>query len=74
MEAPVTSTEIVSALSLPETASVDVVFLALHGGDGEDGHIQALLDMARVPYTGSGATASALAMNKHLAKKIQCRE
>jgi D-alanine-D-alanine ligase len=70
MGAPATSTEIVSALSLPETASVDVVFLALHGGDGEDGHIQALLDMARVPYTGSGATASALAMNKHLAKKI----
>ncbi len=70
MEAPVASTEIVSALALPETASVDVVFLALHGGDGEDGHIQALLDMARVPYTGSGTTASALAMNKHLAKKI----
>lgn len=63
-------TEIVSALSLPETAAIDVVFLALHGGDGEDGHIQALLDMAHVPYTGSGATASGLAMNKHLAKKI----
>jgi len=65
-----TSTEITSALTLPETSAIDVVFLALHGGDGEDGHVQALLDMAHVPYAGSGATASALAMNKHLAKKI----
>ena len=62
--------EVVSALALPETRSIGVVFLALHGGDGEDGHIQALLDMARVPYTGSGVIASALAMNKHLTKKI----
>jgi len=65
-----TSSEVVSALTLPETSSIDVVFLALHGGDGEDGHIQALLDMARVRYTGSGVTASALAMNKQLAKRV----
>jgi len=68
--AVIISNEVVSALSLPETASIDVVFLALHGGDGEDGHIQALLDMAGVPYTGSGVTASALAMDKRLAKRI----
>lgn len=67
---PLTSQELASALTLPETSAVDVVFLALHGGDGEDGHVQALLDLARVAHTGSGATASALAMNKLLAKKI----
>ena len=65
-----TPNEVISALSLPETTAIDVVFLALHGGDGEDGHIQALLDMAKAPYTGSGVVASALAMSKHLAKKI----
>jgi len=65
-----TANEVVTALALPDAAAIDVVFLALHGGDGEDGHIQALLDMARVKYTGSGVTASALAMNKHMAKKL----
>lgn len=42
----------------------DVLFLALHGKYGEDGRVQALLDLAGVPYTGSGVLASALAMNK----------
>jgi len=65
-----TANEVVTALAMPEAAAIDVVFLALHGGDGEDGHIQALLDMARVKYTGSGVTASALAMNKHVAKNL----
>jgi len=46
----------------------DVVFIALHGGTGEDGTLQALLDLARVPYTGSGMLASALAMDKARAK------
>jgi len=49
---------------------VDIVFLALHGGQGEDGTIQALLDMSGKPYTGSGMLASALAMNKAMSKKI----
>jgi len=53
---------------------VDVVFLALHGGAGEDGTIQALLDLTGKPYTGSGMLASALAMNKSIAKKIFERE
>lgn len=48
----------------------DVAFLALHGGTGEDGTIQALLDLAGVPYTGSGVLASALAMDKDLSKRI----
>ena len=42
----------------------DVVFLALHGRDGEDGHVQGLLELLRLPYTGSGVLGSALAMDK----------
>jgi len=53
-----------------ELNDVDVVFLALHGGSGEDGTIQALLDLAGKPYTGSGMLASALAMDKAMSKKI----
>ncbi|MDF2774724.1 MAG: D-alanine--D-alanine ligase [Geminicoccaceae bacterium] len=53
--------------SLPKT---DVVFLALHGGQGEDGTLQALLDLTGVPYTGSGHLASALAMDKDLSKHL----
>ena len=53
--------------SLPKT---DVVFLALHGGQGEDGTLQALLDLTSVPYTGSGHLASALAMDKDLSKHL----
>jgi D-alanine-D-alanine ligase len=48
----------------------DVAFLALHGGQGEDGTIQALLDLTGVPYTGSGHLASALAMDKDLSKRL----
>jgi D-alanine-D-alanine ligase len=50
-------------------AGVDVAFIALHGPFGEDGTVQTLLDELRVPYTGSGATASRLAMNKWAAKQ-----
>lgn len=56
--------------TLPEIARADVVFLALHGGQGEDGTLQALLDMAHVKYTGSGHLSSALAMDKDLSKKL----
>lgn len=53
-----------------ELAAAEVVFLALHGGQGEDGTLQALLDMAHICYTGSGHLASALAMDKDLSKKL----
>ena len=53
---------------------VDLVFVALHGGDGENGTLQALLDLARVPYTGSGVLASALAMDKAISKRIFVHE
>ncbi len=49
---------------------IDVVFIALHGGGGENGGIQALLDAAGVPYSGSGMHASAFAMDKIRSKRI----
>ena len=54
----------------PAVRGADVVFLALHGGQGEDGTLQALLDMAGIRYTGSGHVASAIAMDKHLSKVL----
>jgi D-alanine-D-alanine ligase len=63
-----------SALTLANNASdirgVDVVFLALHGGAGEDGRVQAVLDLAGLPYTGSNHIASATAMDKDLSKRL----
>lgn len=50
-------------------ASVDVVWNALHGNFGEDGKAQHLLDQYAIPYTGSGAVASARAFNKSTAKE-----
>ncbi len=52
----------------------DVVFNALHGPGGEDGQIQGLLDHLDIPYTGSGVEASALAMDKHITKKLLAAE
>jgi len=49
---------------------VDAVFIALHGGAGENGSIQNLLDLAGVAYTGAGMAASAVAMNKALTKRL----
>lgn len=49
---------------------IDVAFNALHGGLGEDGCVQGLLEMRGIPYTGSGVLASALAMNKVKAKAL----
>jgi D-alanine-D-alanine ligase len=48
----------------------DTCFLALHGGRGEDGTVQHLLDLAGIRYTGAGAVASALAMDKDIAKQL----
>jgi len=57
-----------------DLSEVEIVFLALHGGQGEDGTIQALLELSGIPYTGSGVLASALAMNKAMSKKVFERE
>jgi D-alanine-D-alanine ligase len=48
----------------------DVVFIAMHGAWGEDGRVQGLLDMLGLPYQGSGALSSALAMDKVRAKEV----
>ncbi len=51
-------------------ALADIVFLGLHGENGEDGKIQALFDKEKIKYTGSGALSSALAMSKEKTKEI----
>jgi len=51
-------------------ALADVVFLGLHGACGEDGRIQAALDLMGIPYTGSGYLGSAIAMDKDLTKRL----
>ena len=62
------------ALANPATSidprEIDVVFLALHGGAGEDGRMQAMLDLAGLRYTGSNHIASAAAMDKDLSKRL----
>jgi D-alanine-D-alanine ligase len=51
-------------------AGIDVAFIALHGRLGEDGCIQGMLEMMRIPYTGSSVLGSALAMDKLKAKEM----
>ena len=51
-------------------AAADLVFMALHGEDGEDGKVQAMFDLAGIRYTGTGSLGSALAMNKGVAKQL----
>ena len=51
-------------------AGADVVYLALHGACGEDGRIQATLDLLGVPYTGSGYLGSGMAMDKSVTKQV----
>lgn len=48
----------------------DLVFIALHGKDGEDGTVQGLLEILNIRYTGSGVAASAIGIDKILTKKI----
>jgi D-alanine-D-alanine ligase len=60
----------IAAISGEAVRRADVVFVALHGGSGEDGTVQGLLEMAGKRYTGSGVLASALAMDKRAAKLL----
>lgn len=60
----------VQTISSPDLKGVDLVFIALHGGAGENGTVQAILDMVGIPYTGSGVLSSAVAMDKLISKKI----
>ncbi|HEY7637947.1 MAG TPA: D-alanine--D-alanine ligase [Gemmatimonadales bacterium] len=62
---------LLSGLSnLAVVREADVLFLALHGGRGEDGTIQTLLEMIGVPYTGSGRLGSGMAMDKDISKRL----
>ena len=54
----------------PALSDVDAFFLALHGGSGEDGTIQALLDVSGVTYTGSDRLGCSLAMDKEVTKRL----
>jgi D-alanine-D-alanine ligase len=56
--------------NIPLPNQTDAVFLGLHGGYGEDGTIQALLDVVGTPYTGSGHLASAIALDKDVSKQL----
>jgi len=51
-------------------SGIETAFIALHGLLGEDGAIQGLLEIAKIPYTGSGILSSAVSMNKEVSKKI----
>jgi D-alanine-D-alanine ligase len=53
---------------------IDVAFIALHGPYGEDGTLQGMLDLIGIPYVGSGVLASALAMDKTMARKVLAAE
>lgn len=57
-------------INSPAIRGADVVFLALHGGRGEDGTVQHVLDVAGIPYTGSGALGSGLALDKDVSKRL----
>ncbi len=66
----VPGTALVGNRVLDLCAVSDVVFLALHGGMGEDGRIQAILSSMGIPHTGSGFSACLVAMDKYLSKLI----
>lgn len=51
-------------------AEADLIFPALHGGTGEDGTLQALLDLAGLPYAGSGHVGCTLSMDKDITKRL----
>ena len=61
---------VADVLGMDDLSAWDVVFPALHGGEGEDGHLQSLLEIRRVPYALSGPLASAVAMDKAATKRM----
>lgn len=63
-----TGRDVIAALQ--NHSDIDRVLIMLHGGDGEDGRVQALLELMELPYTGSGVLASALAMDKARSKQL----
>lgn len=56
--------------SFAQLKSIDIAFLALHGRYGEDGTVQGMLELLKIPYTGSGVLSSAVVLDKILTKKL----
>ncbi len=65
---------LIRALTTGPLRDVRAVFIALHGGAGEDGRVQGLLEMAGMPYTGTGPLGSAVSMDKWITKTLVRRE
>jgi D-alanine-D-alanine ligase len=61
---------LIGLAQVPQLRDADLAFLALHGGDGEDGTVQALLQIAGIAYTGSGPLGSGIAMDKDVTKRL----
>jgi len=61
---------LIDLAQVPQLRSAELAFLALHGGAGEDGTVQALLQLIGVPYTGSGPLGSGIAMDKDVTKRL----
>ena len=55
---------------IPATVKIDVLFPVLHGPWGEDGTVQGVAELARVPYVGAGVCSSAAAMDKDVTKRL----
>jgi len=72
-DAAVTRRAFVNLLSGFDALGCDVIFNGLHGGAGEDGTLQAILDYMGIRYTGSGHCAAAVAMDKHMSKQLVCQ-
>src|SRR3990167_8774679 len=56
--------------SIIKNNKIDVIFIAMHGPNGEDGTIQGFLELLGIPYTGSGVLASALGMDKIYSRRL----
>jgi D-alanine-D-alanine ligase len=71
VSAPMTSAELVpTAATTSPLTTIDVAFPLIHGPFGEDGTVQGLLELADIPYVGSGVAASAVGMDKALMKAV----
>lgn len=64
------STELFGPNVLAICQTADIVFLALHGGDGENGKVQAVLDVNNIKYTGSDTLAAGITMSKKVSKEV----
>jgi D-alanine-D-alanine ligase len=67
---PMNGSDLAGRLAEAKASGIEVALSALHGGAGENGRMQALLDMLQIPYTGSPMAASAIAMNKDISKRV----